>query len=901
MKNLSIGKKLGLGFLAMALIIAGAVISNTFQLIKAEDISTRMNELRVPTATAGMEINNGINSALANLRGWMLLGNEKFKTARQKNWSESIWPAFKVMQEKSKTWTNPKNIERLREMEKLLPDFEKVQIEIENIAQTQKNVPSTRILLNEAAPVASVMVENITRLINIETTLEATDSRKQLLGMMADVRGTIGLGLANIRAYLLSGDEKFRRDFEGLWVKNEKRFADLSNQEHLLNAEQQKAFRALAEARHKFAPLPKTMFDLRAGEDWNLANYWLAKKAAPLGGRLVDILDTMAANQKTLLVKDATLLKEEINFSILLGWTLLAIGLILATVIGYFVTRYLTGSISTGLNVAEKIADGDFSSVIDTSSNDEIGKLLQALTIMQDNLKTRIDEEARISAENSRIRNALDKVNSNVMLADNDRNIIYANDAVKKMLKDAESGLRQEIPAFEADNLVGSNIDAFHKTPSHQSKLLEGLASTHKSKIEVAGFTFIVIANPVFDDSGVRLGTVIEWDNQTTEVTVENEISNIVNAAAAGEFGDRINMAGKVGFFAHLAEGINKILETSEVGLTDISRVIQALAKGDLTESITASYTGLFGQLKEDINETMVRLSAVMHDVNASSTSIASASEEVSGTAESLSQGASRQAASVEETSASVEQMGASINQNSENAQVTDGIATESSNAAKEGGESVFETVQAMKDIAEKITIIEDIAYQTNMLALNAAIEAARAGEHGKGFAVVATEVRKLAERSQVAAAEISELTTDSVKVAEKAGTLLEEMVPDIARTAELVQEISAASEEQAGGVGQINGAMQQLDQVTQQNAAASEELAATSEEMRGQSQALLEMISFFRLSNQQPIAAKSKGNLASMSDGADSAIHFAGNNTGLKQVMLGNTSTIDETQFERF
>ncbi|MCP4490638.1 MAG: hypothetical protein GY820_25500, partial [Gammaproteobacteria bacterium] len=186
------------------------------------------------------------------------------------------------------------------------------------------------------------------------------------------------------------------------------------------------------------------------------------------------------------------------------------------------------------------------------------------------------------------------------------------------------------------------------------------------------------------------------------------------------------------------------------------------------------------------------------------------------------------------------------ITQNSENSRITDSIATESSNAAKQGGESVIQTVQAMKDIAEKITIIEDIAYQTNMLALNAAIEAARAGEHGKGFAVVATEVRKLAERSQVAASEISDLTGDSVKVAERAGGLLEKMVPDIAKTAELVQEISAASEEQAGGAGQINGAMQQLDQVTQQNAAASEQLAATAQEMRGQSQALLEMISFF-------------------------------------------------------
>lgn len=202
----------------------------------------------------------------------------------------------------------------------------------------------------------------------------------------------------------------------------------------------------------------------------------------------------------------------------------------------------------------------------------------------------------------------------------------------------------------------------------------------------------------------------------------------------------------------------------------------------------------------------------------------------------------------VEQTSSSIEQMEASISQNSKNAQTTDKIANESTSAAKEGGEAVSGAVEAMMQIAEKISIIEDIAYQTNMLALNAAIEAACAGDHGKGFAVVAAEVRKLAERSQIAASEISGLTGSSVKVAEKAGMLLEKMVSDITRTAELIQEISAASDEQSSGVGQITSAMQQLDKVTQQNATGSEQLAATAEEMQAQSTNLQQVVSFFQL-----------------------------------------------------
>jgi len=220
----------------------------------------------------------------------------------------------------------------------------------------------------------------------------------------------------------------------------------------------------------------------------------------------------------------------------------------------------------------------------------------------------------------------------------------------------------------------------------------------------------------------------------------------------------------------------------------------------------------------------------------------------VSATAQSLSQSSSEQAASVEESSASVEQMSASINQNAENAKVTDNLASKTAVEATEGGGAVKNTVDAMKKIAQKIGIIDDIAYQTNLLALNAAIEAARAGEHGKGFAVVAAEVRKLAERSQVAAQEIGGLAGDSVGLAERAGHLLDEIVPSIRKTSDLVQEIASASQEQSSGVAQINNAMNQLNQATQQNASASEELAATAEELGGQAEQLQQLMLFFTI-----------------------------------------------------
>ncbi len=282
--------------------------------------------------------------------------------------------------------------------------------------------------------------------------------------------------------------------------------------------------------------------------------------------------------------------------------------------------------------------------------------------------------------------------------------------------------------------------------------------------------------------------------------------------------------------------------------LAESVEVASRLADGDLSMTIVADTTDETGQLKSAMKSMVARLVQVVSDVKSGAESLASASEEVSATAQSLSQASSEQAAGVEETSASIEQMTASITQNTENAKVTDGMATKAAKEATEGGEAVRQTVAAMKQIADKIGIIDDIAYQTNLLALNAAIEAARAGEHGKGFAVVAAEVRKLAERSQVAAQEIGQVAGSSVQLAEKAGKLLDEMVPNINKTSDLVQEITAASQEQSSGVGQINAAVGQLSQTTQQNASSSEELAATAEEMSGQAAQLQQAMAFFRL-----------------------------------------------------
>lgn len=279
--------------------------------------------------------------------------------------------------------------------------------------------------------------------------------------------------------------------------------------------------------------------------------------------------------------------------------------------------------------------------------------------------------------------------------------------------------------------------------------------------------------------------------------------------------------------------------------------ILVEVSKGNLAVEVETR-KGDNSSMMYAVKQMVERLSSIVREVNSATDALSSASEEVNATAQSLSQSSSEQAAGVEETSASIEQMTASISQNTENARVTDGMATKSAAEAQEGGEAVKATVSAMNQIAQKIGIIDDIAYQTNLLALNAAIEAARAGEHGKGFAVVAAEVRKLAERSQVAAQEISTVASSSVELAGRAGRLLDEMVPNIRKTSDLVQEITAASEEQSSGVGQINAAVGQLSMATQQNASSSEELAATAEELASQAEQLQQTMAFFTVAGEK-------------------------------------------------
>jgi methyl-accepting chemotaxis protein len=381
---------------------------------------------------------------------------------------------------------------------------------------------------------------------------------------------------------------------------------------------------------------------------------------------------------------------------------------------------------------------------------------------------------------------------------------------------------------------------------------------------------------------------------------LQKELARLTEASKGGKLTERGDQDQFEGAYSGIVSGVNAILDAVITPLNVAANYVDRISKGDLPPQITDTYHGEFNTIKNNLNtlisamdevtraaeeiaqgnltvsirersaqdKLMQALTAMVGgltrtvtDIRTIAGEVASASQSISAASVQVSNGASAQAASAEEASSSMEEMGSNIKQNADNAQQTDKIATKSAKDAQESGKSVVEAVAAMKEIASKISIIEEIARQTNLLALNAAIEAARAGEHGKGFAVVAAEVRKLAERSQKAAGEINQLSGTTVKVSERAGEMLNKLVPDIQKTAELVQEITAASKEQDAGSEQINKALQQLEKVIQQNASAAEEMASTTEELTGQSDQLVSALGFFRTPDMgQAPAARSAG-----------------------------------------
>lgn len=471
------------------------------------------------------------------------------------------------------------------------------------------------------------------------------------------------------------------------------------------------------------------------------------------------------------------------------------------------------------------------------------------------------EQEHVKAAESARIRSALDIVTSNVMVADTDNVIVYANESVLSMLRDAESDLRTQLPDFRADEIVGSNVDVFYRNLANQQNILASLDTTHEAKIEISDQHYKLKASPVKNDSGERVGTVVELIDLIDEVTFDESVSQVISAALKGDLSSRIETRkGCSEFIAAAGSSINDLLENFGNVLRDADKAISALSEGRLTEKMQGDYEGDYATLKNGINQTIDKLISVVTDITNSSNRVKSAAGEISSGNSNLSQRTEQQAASLEETSSAMEEITATVQQNAENSIQANTLARGARETAENGGSVVgraVDAMQAISDSSNKITdiigVIDEIAFQTNLLALNAAVEAARAGDQGRGFAVVADEVRSLAGRSATAAKEIKDLIKDSSEkvnegseLVNRSGETLGEIVTAVKKVNDIVAEIATASDEQSTGLAEINKAITEMDSMTQQNAALVEEAAAASESMNDQAENLDNLISFF-------------------------------------------------------
>lgn len=541
-----------------------------------------------------------------------------------------------------------------------------------------------------------------------------------------------------------------------------------------------------------------------------------------------------------------------------------AASVIFSSVIVYRVTKEIHSALESSIDKLYQLSANKFGKPLNLRLDNQYGDLYRAIYATSVKLGNDLAQVKQANSESLRIIRGLENVQSSVLIANADLEIIFANTAAKKLFTDAERDLQKQLPNFSVDKLLGTNIGIFHRNPLHQRNLLSNLQNSATLELELAGHTMQVIATPVISNHGERIGYVAEWLDRTQENKIEREIEALVNSVKVGDLSARIHVGDKEGFTKSLSVNINGLTDVIENVFSDINTVIEKMAGGDLTSSIHSDYQGVYAQCKDNINDAIFKISHFIVQIRETAEFVNNSSQEMASGNNNLSHRVEQQAGSLEETATSMNDLSNAVKNNAENTQQAAKVVESATQLAEKGGDVVKSAILAMQEInessnriAEIIGVIDEIAFQTNLLALNASVEAARAGEQGRGFSVVATEVRNLAQRSATAAQQSSELIQNSVQkvragtaFVNETGAALMEIVDSIVKVGDIVGEITASSSKQSAGISQVNQAVTQMDDITQQNAALAEEAAAGSMAMSEQSAKMSQLLNFFKVSD---------------------------------------------------
>ncbi|MHA1564116.1 MAG: HAMP domain-containing methyl-accepting chemotaxis protein [Alphaproteobacteria bacterium] len=634
--NLNIRKRLILGFFGLCVILAFSTGVTVLSLLGVADKADRITNLRVPTAAASASLVNNVNASLANLRGWMLTGNPAFKVGRAAVW-EDIEGVVEDMNGFSASWTNPANIATWTELKVVLEEFRGAQRQVEDIANSIDEQPASRILVQDAAPRAKVLMQEITAMIDEELALEATPARKALLGIMADVRGSTAISLANIRAYLLSGNDNFRTAFEGSWAKNEKRFADLGASSRLFTQTQSAAFERFGAARAEFAPLPPQMFEIRGSDKWNMANFTLITKAAPRAGKILDALSGikdeqgvrqggMVANQAALLTNDANENAADIAFLQMIAIGLLAVGLAVAAAIAFITSRAIVNPIKSMTSAMAVLATGDFTADVPARDRtDEIGEMAKSVQVFKDNGIEREQLEKAQAAERAEKEQRASRVDqlardfesaAATVLGD----VTSAADQVKSsatsMSATADQTNQQSIAVAAASEEASSNVATVAAASeelassiteiSRQVEQSTKMSTKAVSEAEAANATVQGLA-----DAARGIGDVVELINNIASQTNLLALNATIEAARAGE-------AGKG--FAVVASEVKSLASQTAKATEEISSQITSIQEE--SNSAVGAIDGI-RQVISEVDEIAGAIAAAVEEQGAATQEIA--------------------------------------------------------------------------------------------------------------------------------------------------------------------------------------------------------------------------------------------------------------------------------------
>ncbi len=650
--KLSIRNKLLAGFGAVLIIAAVVSIINFVKLGNISAVEERLVELRMPTVLAGEQLTDGIHLSLAGLRGYMILGKDpgaakKFKAERRRGW-ERIDGALQKMDEFSQNWTDPANLDRLKKMKVLVEQFRAAQQEVENISHTPENIPAFNMLLTEAAPRASRILKSITAIIDEESRLPATLERKQLLKLLADSRGSFAVGLANIRAYLLSGDTRFADNFHAKWKINQERFEQLSRMTGLFNARQMKAWKNYKRIRAEFAGLPPKMFKLRAGKDWNLANYWLGTRAAPKAGAIMEILKEMRASQDELALRDQEALGDETSSM----KVMMIVGTLVAIAIGVFVSLFISRMISVPLSRvverAKSIAAGNLTEpALEEKGRDEITELTVSINEMSNSLR---DMVQRIGGSSEQIASSSEELSA---ITQQSSQSIYEQQSQTEQVATAMNEMSATVQ--EVSRSISSTAMAAEEANSETEQgcgivesaieAIQKLASRIESAAEVI--------HRVEKDSE-DISTVLDVIEGVAEQTNLLALNAAIEAARAGEQGRG---------FAVVADEVRTLAGRTQKSTEEINQVIEKLQEGsrqavEVMNTSREEAQSVVDQARQ-AGESLATISLAVRKINEMSTQIASAAEEQRATSEEINRNITSISGLANETSAGAQQTAA--------------------------------------------------------------------------------------------------------------------------------------------------------------------------------------------------------------------------------------------------